>query len=63
MVNMEQKTLLLAIRQALIIALGALEDFLKMERSIIPQRKRRKRRYERREEDNEITPLSTEQEP
>jgi antitoxin component of MazEF toxin-antitoxin module len=60
---MEQKTLLLAIRQALIIALGALEDFLKMERSIIPQRKRRKRRYERREEDNEITPLSTEQEP
>jgi len=63
MVNMEKKTLLLAIRQALIIALGALEDFLKMERSIIPQRKRRKRRYERREEDNEITPLSTEQEP
>lgn len=63
MVNMEQKTLLLAIRQALIIALGALEDFLKMERSIIPQRKRRKRGYERREEDNEITPLSTEQEP
>ncbi len=63
MVNMEQKTLLLAIRQALIIALGALEDFLKMERSIIPQRKRRKRRYERREEDNEITSLSTEQEP
>lgn len=54
---------MLAIRQALIIALGALEDFLKMERSIIPQRKRRKRRYERREEDNEITSLSTEQEP
>ena len=32
--------LLMAIRQALIIALGAIEDYLKMERSIVPRRKR-----------------------
>ena len=34
------RVLLLAIRQALIIALGALEEYLGMERSIIPKRKR-----------------------
>ena len=34
------RVLLLAIRQALIIALGALEQYLGMERSIIPKRKR-----------------------
>ena len=36
----ELHTLLMSIRQALIIALGALEDYLKIERSIIPFRKR-----------------------
>jgi hypothetical protein len=30
----------MAIRQALIIALGALEDYLGIERSIVPRRKR-----------------------
>jgi hypothetical protein len=39
-VDARQRVLLMAIRQALIIALGALEDFLCLERSIIPQRKR-----------------------
>ncbi len=34
------KTLLMALRQALIIALGALEDYLGMERSIMPKHKR-----------------------
>ena len=34
------RVLLLAIRQALIIALGALEEYLGLERSIIPKRKR-----------------------
>jgi hypothetical protein len=38
--NPELRTLLMAIRQALIIALGALEDFLQIERSIVPRRKR-----------------------
>lgn len=37
---MRERTLLLAIRQALIIALGALEDYLEMERSIVPKHKR-----------------------
>ena len=32
--------LLMAIRQALIIALGAIEDYLGMERSVIPKHKR-----------------------
>jgi len=35
-----QRTLLMAIRQALIIALGALEDYLGVQRSIVPRRKR-----------------------
>jgi hypothetical protein len=34
------RRLLMAIRQALIIALGALEDYLGFERSITPKRKR-----------------------
>jgi len=34
------KVLLLAVRQALIIVLGALEDYMEMERSIVPRRKR-----------------------
>jgi hypothetical protein len=34
------RTLLLAVRQALIIALGALEDYLCIQRSIIPKHKR-----------------------
>jgi hypothetical protein len=34
------RTLLMAFRQALIIALGAIEDYLRMERSIVPKRKR-----------------------
>jgi hypothetical protein len=33
--------LLMSLRQALIIALGALEDYLRMERSIVPRRKRK----------------------
>lgn len=35
-----ERVLLMAVRQALIIALGALEDYLNLERSIVPQRKR-----------------------
>jgi hypothetical protein len=31
----------MSLRQALIIALGALEDYLKLERSIVPRRKRK----------------------
>lgn len=34
------RVLLMSLRQALIIALGALEDYLEMERSIVPRRKR-----------------------
>lgn len=37
MVTQRTKALLIALRQALIIALGALEDYLGMERSIIPK--------------------------
>ena len=45
MANEEQKpdrtkALLLSIRQALIIVLGAIEEYLGMERSIVPRRKR-----------------------
>ena len=35
------RVLLMALRQALIIALGALEDYLGLQRSIVPRRKRR----------------------
>ena len=34
------QVLLMAIRQALLIALGALEDYLSMDRSVIPKHKR-----------------------
>lgn len=34
------RTLLMAFRQAIIIVLGALEDYLNIERSIIPKHKR-----------------------
>jgi hypothetical protein len=39
----EERTLamLMSVRQALIIALGALEDYLGLERSIVPRRKRK----------------------
>lgn len=36
----EVRALLLAMRQAMIIALGAIEDYLGMERSIIPKHRR-----------------------
>ena len=34
------RVLLMALRQALIMCLGAIEDYLELERSIIPRRKR-----------------------
>jgi hypothetical protein len=34
------RVLLMAVRQALIMCLGAIEDYLEIERSIIPRRKR-----------------------
>jgi hypothetical protein len=37
----KKRRLLMAFRQALIIAIGAIEDYLSMERSIIPKHKRR----------------------
>ena len=39
-VHPRTRTLLVAIRQALIIALGALEDYLGMQRSIMPKHNR-----------------------
>jgi len=36
----QTRTLLMAIRQALIIAIGAIEDYLELQRSIVPRRKR-----------------------
>jgi len=35
-----QRVLLMAIRQALIMALGALEDYLGLDRSIVPRHRR-----------------------
>ena len=35
-----ERALLMAIRQALIIALGAIEEYLGLARSIVPRRKR-----------------------
>ena len=40
MIDERARVLLMAVRQALIIALGAIEDYLGLERSIIPRRKR-----------------------
>jgi len=39
-IESRQRIMLMAIRQALIIALGALEDYLSIERSIVPRHKR-----------------------
>lgn len=36
----QQRALLMTIRQALIMILGAIEDYLNIERSIIPRNKR-----------------------
>ena len=36
----QERILLMTVRQALIMMLGALEDYLQMERSIVPRRKR-----------------------
>lgn len=41
MIADRQRILLLSIRQALIMMLGAIEDYLDMERSIVPRDKRR----------------------
>ena len=39
-INLKMYTLLMCIRQAIIMVLGGIEDFLEMERSIVPKRKR-----------------------
>jgi hypothetical protein len=39
-IDSRQRTLLMAIRQALIIMIGALEDYLGIERSITPRHRR-----------------------
>ena len=36
----EIRTLLMAVRQALIIMIGAIEEYLELQRSITPRRKR-----------------------
>ena len=38
--DVKERILWMALRQALIIILGAIEDYLEMERSIVPRRKR-----------------------
>lgn len=38
--NLPEHRLWMAIRQALIIVLGAIEDYLELKRSIVPRRKR-----------------------
>ncbi len=38
--SVKQAALLLAVRQALLIVLGAVEDYLNMDRSVIPKHKR-----------------------
>lgn len=40
MIDDKTRILLIAIRQALLIALGAIEEFLGIERSVVPKRKR-----------------------
>lgn len=40
MLDPKLKVLLMAIRQALLIALGALENYLDIERSVIPKHKK-----------------------
>jgi len=41
-IDNKTRVLLLAIRQALLMALGALEDYLNLERSIIPKHRKAK---------------------
>lgn len=40
MLNEKTRIFLMSIRQALIMAIGAIEDYLEIERSIVPKRKR-----------------------
>ena len=40
MIKEREHKLLIAIRQALLLVLGAIEDYLGMERSVIPKHKR-----------------------
>jgi hypothetical protein len=40
MLDPKLKVLLMAIRQALLIALGALEEYIGLERSVIPKHKK-----------------------
>lgn len=40
MASGRERTLLLAVRQALMLVLGAIEDYMEMPRSITPSRKR-----------------------
>jgi hypothetical protein len=40
-IDSRDRTFWMAIRQALIMALGAIEDYLGLERSIVPRHKRR----------------------
>jgi len=39
-VDTRTRTMLMSVRQALIMILGALEDYLDLERSIVPRKKR-----------------------
>ena len=39
-IDSRQRVLLMAVRQALIMVLGALEDYLQLERSIVPKHRR-----------------------
>ena len=39
-IDARQRVFLMAIRQALIMALGALEDYLGVDRSIVPRQRR-----------------------
>jgi len=45
-VDQRQRALWFAVRQALIIILGAIEDYLGIERSIVPRHKRRREHVE-----------------
>ena len=42
--DVKTKALLLSVRQAIIIVLGAIEDYLSMERSIVPKHRKRQDR-------------------
>lgn len=49
------RVLLMSVRQAIIIVLGAIEDYLEMPRSIIPKRKRDKSNDELRQTWDDLT--------